>query len=104
VRVNGAKAAGRHIVLNWHFSDTGEIYVINLENAAMTHRSGKASDDAQASITLSRKVLEAVVVQETTFADAVRGGRIQVEGDAAKLLEIQSLLDTFDPAFAIVEP
>jgi alkyl sulfatase BDS1-like metallo-beta-lactamase superfamily hydrolase len=104
VRVNGPKAAGRRIVLNWRFSDTGQVYVLNIENGAMTHRSGKASDDAQASITLSRKVLEAVVVQETTFADAVRAGRIQIEGDVAKLLEIQSLLDTFDSTFAIVEP
>ncbi len=104
VRVNGAKAVGKRIVMNWHFSDTGQTFVLNLENAALTHRSGKASDDAHASLTLTRKVLETIIVQETTFADAVRAGRIQVTGDVAKLMEIQALLDTFDPTFAIVEP
>jgi alkyl sulfatase BDS1-like metallo-beta-lactamase superfamily hydrolase len=34
----------------------------------------------------------------------VRAGKIQITGDVAKLMEIQSLLDTFEPTFAIVEP
>ena len=104
VRVNGAKAVGRHIIMNWHFTDTGQTYVLNLENATLTHRSGKASNDAHASLTLTRKVLETIIVQETTFPDAVRAGKIQITGDVAKLMEIQSLLDTFEPNFAIVEP
>jgi len=90
--------------VNWHFTDTGQIQVLNLENGTLTQRSGKAADNADASITLSRKVLESIIVQETTFADAIRAGRIQVAGDVAKLGEIQSLLDTFEPNFAIVEP
>jgi alkyl sulfatase BDS1-like metallo-beta-lactamase superfamily hydrolase len=104
VRVNGAKAVGKRIVINWHFTDTGQTYVLNLENATLTHRSGKPSDDAHASLTLTRNVLETIIVQATTFADAVRAGKIQITGDVAKLMEIQSLLDTFEPTFAIVEP
>jgi len=104
VRVNGAKAVGKRIIMNWHFTDTGQTYVLNLENATLTHRSGKTSDDAHASLTLTRKVLETIIVAETTFADAVRAGKIQITGDVTKLMEIQGLLDTFDPTFAIVEP
>ncbi len=32
VRLNGPKAEGKHIVLNWSFSDTNEIFVLTLEH------------------------------------------------------------------------
>ncbi len=32
VRLNGPKAEGKRIVLNWNFTDTGETFVLNLEN------------------------------------------------------------------------
>src|SRR5271165_4830292 len=37
VRLNGPKAEGKHIALNWNFSDTGESFVLNLENCALTY-------------------------------------------------------------------
>ena len=43
VRLNGDKAAGKSIVLNWRFTDTQQNYVLNLENSALTHM-----NDAQA--------------------------------------------------------
>ena len=42
VRLNGPKAEGKHIVLNWSFTDTGEIFVLNLENCALTYIGGRA--------------------------------------------------------------
>ena len=104
VRVNGPKAEGKHIVLNWRFTDTKQDYVLNLENAALTHRSGQQSDQAQATVTLTRKVLDSVTLMETTFEQQLAAGAITVAGDAAKLKELLALLDTFDVAFAIVEP
>ena len=38
VRLNGDKAQGKTIVLNWRFTDTGQDYVLNLENSALTLR------------------------------------------------------------------
>ncbi len=40
VRLNGPKAEGKHIVLNWNFTDTGESFVLNLENCALTYIAG----------------------------------------------------------------
>ncbi len=104
VRVNGPKAEDKHIVLNWRFTDTNQDYVLNLENAALTHRSGQLSDKAQATVTLTRKVLDSVTLMETTFEQQIAAGAIKVTGDIAKLKELLTLLDTFDVAFAIVEP
>src|ERR1700760_72115 len=37
VRLNGPKAAGKQIVLNWNFTDTGETFILNLDNSALTY-------------------------------------------------------------------
>src|SRR6202045_2419688 len=57
VRLNGPKAEGKRIVLNWNFSDTGESFVLNLENCALTYVTGAQAADADASFTLPRGAL-----------------------------------------------
>jgi alkyl sulfatase BDS1-like metallo-beta-lactamase superfamily hydrolase len=104
VRLDAARAEGKHIVLNWTFTDLGETHVLNLENSALTHRIGPASAAADASLTLTRAALDAVVLKQLSFADAVTSGRITIAGDAAKPAELLGLLDTFTPSFAIVTP
>ena len=47
VRLNGPKAEGKHIVLNWSFTDTGETFVLNLENCALTYIAGAQADDGR---------------------------------------------------------
>jgi len=44
-----------------------------------------------------------IVLQDTTFVDAVKAGDVIVEGDAAALLTIFGNLDTFAMGFPIVE-
>ena len=104
VRLNGAKAGGKRAVLNWLFTDTGQTYVLNLEHSALTHRSGQRADHADATLTLTRETLNAIMMQQTTFPEAVGTGKIRIEGSGAKLLELLSLFDTFSPMFEIVEP
>jgi alkyl sulfatase BDS1-like metallo-beta-lactamase superfamily hydrolase len=104
VRLNGPKAAGRRTVLNWVFTDTQESIVLNLENCALTHRRAPPSPRADATLTLTRATLNAVMLQQTTFIEAVGSGRLAIEGQAAKLVELMALFDHFSPTFPIVEP
>ena len=104
VRLNAGRADGKRIVLNWNFTDTQQRYVLNLENAALTHTAGMPAADADASLDLTRTTLAAITLRKTTFADAVKNGAIQVTGDPRKLLELLSLLDEFEPMFEVVEP
>jgi alkyl sulfatase BDS1-like metallo-beta-lactamase superfamily hydrolase len=104
VRLNGPKAGGKRAVLNWIFTDTGEVYRLNLENCALTHRSGARAADADATLTLTRTTLNAIMLAQSTFPQAVADGRIAIQGDGAKLLELLSLFDAFSPMFEIVEP
>src|SRR5262249_41170744 len=81
VRLNGPRAEGKAISINWSFTDVGEQYALNLENAALTHTRGLA-EEAQASLTLTRATLDAIVLKQTTFAEQVMAGKIAVAGDS----------------------
>ena len=104
IRLNGPKAEGKTIVLNWQFTDTSQSYVLTLENCALTYLSGTTSADADASFVLTRDVLDAVIAKQTTFADAIAAGSIQMTGNALKLAELMSLMDEFPRMFELVEP
>jgi alkyl sulfatase BDS1-like metallo-beta-lactamase superfamily hydrolase len=104
VRLNGPKAEGKRIVLNWSFTDTGETFVLNLENSALTYAAGAQAPDADAAFTLARGVLDEVIAKQTTFPEAVAAGKIKVAGDAMRLGELMALMDEFPRMFEIVEP
>jgi alkyl sulfatase BDS1-like metallo-beta-lactamase superfamily hydrolase len=104
VRLNGPKAEGKRIVLNWRFSDTGETFVLNLENSALTYTEGMQSEKADASFTLARSTLDEVIAKQTSFPEAVGAGKIKVGGDPMRLAELMELMDEFPRMFEIVEP
>ncbi len=104
VRLNADKAEGRTMVINWTFTDVGEKLVLNLENSALTHVAGRLAANADASFTLTRASLDAVLLKQKTFVDAIKAGEIAVEGDPRKLGELMAMLDEFTPDFPIVEP
>lgn len=104
VRLNGPKADGKHIVLNWTFSDTNERFVLTLENCALTYSEGAQSPAADASFTLARATLDEVIARQTSFPEAVAGGKIAVAGNAMRLAELMDLMDEFPRMFEIVEP
>ena len=104
VRLNGPKAEGKHIVLNWNFTDTGERFVLNLENSALTYTEGALAATADASFTLDRGTLDEVIAKTTTFPAAVAAGRITFTGNPMRLAELMGLMDEFPRMFEIVEP
>jgi len=103
VRLNAAKAEGKKMAINWNFTDSNEQFVLTLENSALTHIAGR-QPDADATVTLNRATLDAITLKETSFPAAVLAGKVKIDGDRAKLAELMSMLDTFEPMFPIVEP
>jgi alkyl sulfatase BDS1-like metallo-beta-lactamase superfamily hydrolase len=104
IRLNGPKAEGKHIVLNWTFTDTGECFVLNLENCALTYAGGVQAAGADASFTLARGTLDEIIAKQASFPDAVAAGSIKVSGDPMRLAELMALMDEFPRMFEIVEP
>ena len=104
VRLDGDKAAGKTIVLNWRFTDTKQDYVLNLENSALTCVPEAQADGADATLTLTRATLDEISLEKTTFQAALQSGQITVAGKSEKLVELLEMLDTFLPRFPVVEP
>jgi len=104
VRLNGPKAEGKHAIINWHFTDTRQDYVLTLENSALSYLAGRTANEADVSLTLTRDTLDQISLHRTSFPQAMQGGLIKVEGNAAKLTELMGLLDSFPASFEIVEP
>jgi alkyl sulfatase BDS1-like metallo-beta-lactamase superfamily hydrolase len=104
VRLNGEKAAGKTIVLNWRLTDTRQEYVLNLDNGALTYVEDSQADEADATVTLTRATLDEISMRTTTFESALQSGQISVTGKREKLVELLEMLDTFPLQFAVVEP
>jgi len=104
VRLNAAKAEGKTMVINCSFTDSNQRIALNLDNSALTYVAGKQVPNADATVTLARGTLDAVTLQRTTFADAVKAGLVKIDGDPRKLDELMSMLDTFKVMFEVVEP
>jgi alkyl sulfatase BDS1-like metallo-beta-lactamase superfamily hydrolase len=104
IRLNGPKAQGKHIVLNWTFTDAGETFVLTLENCALTYVAGAQAATADASFALARGTLDEVIAKLTTFPEAIGSGKIKVSGDPMRLAELMALMDEFPRMFEIVEP
>jgi alkyl sulfatase BDS1-like metallo-beta-lactamase superfamily hydrolase len=103
-RLNGPKAEGKHIVLNWSFTDTGERFVLTLENCALTYVAGAQAATADAGFTLARATLDDVIAKQLGFLEAVASGSITSTGNAMRLAELMELMDEFPRMFEIVEP
>ncbi|MNM52881.1 Metallo-beta-lactamase superfamily protein [compost metagenome] len=104
VRLNGPKAEGKHIVMNWNFTDNGKQYVLNLENSALTYSADRAAPNPDATLTLNRETLNAIMTQQLTPQQALQGGQLKIEGNAQAFGSLLGLMDTFSPNFEVVLP
>ncbi|MDX2204964.1 MAG: alkyl sulfatase dimerization domain-containing protein [Hyphomicrobiaceae bacterium] len=104
IRLNGDKADGKTIRINWTFPDIGETYALNLENCALTYLAGRHAPEADAHVTLDRGVLNRIILRELALPDALAQGLAKVEGNVMKIAELFGLLDEFAMGFEIVEP
>lgn len=104
VRLNGPRADGKRIVVNWRFPDIDERYALNLENAALTYLDDAVAEDADVTVTLDRPVLTDILTHKLSIADGVASGKIQLDGDGGKLGELFGLIDDFAFMFPVLEP
>ena len=100
----GPKADGKHIVLNFDFTDVGDKYMIEMSNGVLNHTPDTQSDKADATITLTRATLNQLILKETTLQKTVDSGDVKIIGSLDKLDEMLSYLDSFEFWFNIVTP
>ena len=104
VSLNHPKAAGREISLNFVMPDRGQRYVVNVENGVLNYTIGKQAEDADATVTIDRALLDRINLGQTTIMEAMQDGNVTVDGNPLKLVEFLGLIDRFDPWFNVVTP
>jgi alkyl sulfatase BDS1-like metallo-beta-lactamase superfamily hydrolase len=111
MRIDGSKAEGLHLRLNWRITGTGAgtdapgtSALLNLEHGALTHRLDVQAADADASVAMDRATFDAIALQTLPLAEAVQSGRVQVQGRVQALGQLFGLLDSFSRMFPVVGP
>ena len=103
-RLNGPKAEGKRIAVNWIFADPKEEYAVTLENGVLNHKRDRLHADPDATVFLSRSVFNAIATKQATLPGRILAGEIRVEGGMMRFFEMMSCLDEPDPWFDIVTP
>jgi alkyl sulfatase BDS1-like metallo-beta-lactamase superfamily hydrolase len=104
VRIDRTRAADASMLLNVEFGDAGGKYLLEMENGVLNHTAGRHSDEADATVALSRETLNKIILRQTKLADAVQSGDAKITGNQAKLEQLVSSLDNFEFWFNIVTP
>jgi alkyl sulfatase BDS1-like metallo-beta-lactamase superfamily hydrolase len=104
VRIDPAKAEGQRFVIDWDLPDVGERIALTLDNCALTYVDDHEARDAHVTVTIAKPALAALLLGKTSLSQAVIAGHAHMLGDGSCLDRLLAMVDTFDPAFAVVEP
>jgi len=103
VRLNSQKSSGKNFVMNFDFPELGEQYSLTLRNSALT-TSKKISQNADASVTLSKATLNQLQLGQITLQKALSDGKLKVTGNQAVFGDLLAMIDTFPFWFNISTP
>jgi alkyl sulfatase BDS1-like metallo-beta-lactamase superfamily hydrolase len=103
VQVDGPAAWDEKLTVDVVLTDVDERYRLRLSNGALTYSSARQTDDADVTLTTTRRSLPALALG-TPSPDQLAEAGIRIDGDAAVLGRLTAVLDPGDPDFAIVTP
>lgn len=103
IRLDGPRAWGVELRVDWRVTDPDEEHAITVRNGVLRHRPG-GHEAPDAALVVEREALNQLLLKVADVGELAESGRLRVEGDGAKLGELLSLLDEPDPGFAIVTP
>ena len=103
VRWNGVKGGALSFSMAWHFTDSNELWLIEINNGAMNSIRTQAAPNASITLKLTRSLLQDVLQQKITPADAAQSGQLQLAGDATLLRVFFGTLDKFVGNFPVVD-
>lgn len=102
VRLNADRAAGKNVDFNLELTDTGDIFILGVENSAIHYSEGRKHPNPDASVIMSRTDLNDVMLGTANMEKQIIAGKAKLTGDPQKLAQFVSWLDTFEFWFPIV--
>jgi len=103
IRLDGPRAWGVELRIDWRVTDPDEEHRITVRNGVLRHRPGR-HQRAEAALVVEREALDQLLLKTADIGELAGSGRLRVEGDGEKLGELLGLLDEPDPGFPIVTP
>ena len=104
IRLDGAKAGGKTININWNDTAGSDKYALELRNGVLIYSKGKQLPKADATLNMPKNAFAATLMGATTLDKQVQDGHAKIDGSTAKVNELLGLFDTFDVNFNIVTP
>ncbi|MCY1334291.1 putative alkyl/aryl-sulfatase YjcS [compost metagenome] len=103
VRLNGPKAAGKHLVLTVNLTDLNRQYTLEVKNGVLNHFPD-ARPKSDAMLTLTKSMLERLQRNDLTIEQAIASGELRLDGKQEVFSQLLGMLDTFPTWFNIVTP
>lgn len=104
MRLRGPEVGDLKATFNLILPDTDEKFLLELGNGVLHHTEGTQADDADATITFPRAVIDDIVLSRTTLKEAAESGKVTADGNTDAFVAFTKLLDDFDLWFHIVTP
>jgi alkyl sulfatase BDS1-like metallo-beta-lactamase superfamily hydrolase len=102
IRMDSRKAEGLRFTVNLITPDTGETFIIEMENATLTNIKGFLAAKPDLTLTINRSDLELTMVGAKGLEAQIADGTAKVEGDASVLQKLAATMVEFDPRFEIL--
>jgi len=102
--LNGPDAEEKNWKINLLFSDTGQSFVLWIENAVLHHRAAKPAADANATLMLTRPLFLKMLIGKAGVKDTLFSDELKISGSKTDLIRFFSLFDKTSAAFPIVTP
>ena len=104
VRLNGPEAEGVELSLKMVFTDSGESYLLTVENSVLRHRPARTDDKANTTLTLTYDLFLDMALKTASLKDTLLSDDLTIEGSKLDLVRFFSLQDQPQGVFNIVTP
>jgi alkyl sulfatase BDS1-like metallo-beta-lactamase superfamily hydrolase len=104
LRLNHEKTDGLKANISMVFSDTNEVWALELSNSVLNNTKGRVLKNPDVTITLTRPAFLAMLLQGKKIPELVQAGMVKVDGDPKGFGAVVANIMNFDPVFNIVTP
>lgn len=104
IRLNGPKAIGVDMTMNWVLPDINQQYKVVVRNSVLNYFPGEQAQNANVTVTVNRQKINDLVLGKATLDTALADGSVKIDGDKDQFKAFFALLDKFNMWFNIVTP
>ncbi len=102
-QINGLKADGITMTINFTFTDLNETHVLKLENAVLNHYQGEPAIDADATLSITHDLFLDLALGTADLKGTLFSDQLSIDGSKLDLVRFFSLMEKTTEPFDIVQ-